>query len=77
MFWKEKINSADSQLEHVNKSAMQEQKVLCRKNNSAMNIIKRQEWNKVSWKLKALWKLKRFENAQVPIFLWKTLHIEQ
>jgi hypothetical protein len=34
MFWKEKINSADSQLEHVNKSAMQENKALCRKNKA-------------------------------------------
>ncbi len=40
-----------------------------------MNEVKRHEWNKAPWKLKALWKLKRFENAQVPIFLLQTLNM--
>jgi hypothetical protein len=36
MFWKEKINSADSHLEHLNKSAIKGNKSTTKGNKSAM-----------------------------------------
>ncbi len=36
MFWKEKINSADSHLEHLIKALCKKIKALCRKNKRAM-----------------------------------------
>jgi hypothetical protein len=61
MFWKKKINSADSHLEYLNKSALKEIKALWKKNKSALKsalkIWKRYENMKALWKYTSAQKL--------------------
>ncbi len=62
MFWKKKVNSADSHLEKLNKSALKENKSTMINNESALKENKSGMINNE----RALKIYKRFENRQVP-----------